>query len=153
MPYCSKCGNYTEESTCPKCGQPMVSMNGAGTQAAPAFEMKWHKFLIYFALWASGVLNCMSGLGCFTLGSAGILLGILCVAMGVFAIYVRFQLAGFKAGAPSKLLILYGVNMAISLLSMIISGDFSQVTGLITTGVTIYLTNVYYTKRASMFVN
>lgn len=38
------------------------------SQRAEAYPMKWHKFLIYFALWAGAVLNLISGVQMFSVG-------------------------------------------------------------------------------------
>ena len=78
---CKNCGAAMPEDTrfCPECGEPVgvqldanaqpaagMSAQYAAQPAAPAdkyqgFSMKWHKFLVYFALWAGALVNLFSG--------------------------------------------------------------------------------------------
>lgn len=107
-------------------------------QAKPARPMKWFKFLIYFLLFASAVLNVISGLGQITgsvyadaaegitaqmvydvfpgLKPIDIFVGIMTIGLGVFAIVVRFFLAKYKKVAPTLLLFLYIASCAINVI-------------------------------------
>ena len=85
--------------------------------------LKWHKFLVYFSLWASAVFVFMKGANLIALGIFGdtdpqvpeptslkvldIAYGVIYIALAVYHIYTRYQLARFKKGAPKHLLILY----------------------------------------------
>ena len=157
--------------------QPPQSNPGYG-----AIPMNWYKFLIYFALFASCVLNAITGLALLTgaiygdasglvysfygaLKIVDLLIGAVMIAVAVLAIITRQKLAKFKADGPSFLMILYGVNIAATVLYLILatlvvgdwllSGDVvSQY--VISTAVSIVMivvNNIYFKKRASMFVN
>ena len=144
------------------------------------YELKWHKFLIYFALWASAVMNVVSSIAYFTgsiygnsarqvynhfggMRTLDVIMGLLLLGIAGFSIYVRFQLAGFKTGAPKKLEYLYIANVAIPLLYLLAA---SSVTGLSFTDlasgtwgslagsvVMIFVNRTYYGKREALFVN
>ena len=143
--------------------------------------MKWHKFLIYFSLWANAVMSVISGAQIITgsqygppeaagqlyatvsgLKAADMVFGVLLIAMGAFFIYTRFQLAGFKAGAPNKLTIAYALDLAITLgYLMVVSGltkipvgdlmNSSVPSTIIASVVLIIVNRVYYNKRAHLF--
>lgn len=144
--------------------------------------MKWHKFLIYFALWLGALGYIVSAFMCFTgtryganadfvaqlyrsfgsLKVIDILFGIVNLALAAYAIYTRFQLAGFKPGAPNKLKLLYlfqGIIVLTQpLLTQAILGkemyviDWSKLgASLAGTALAIYITRVYYGKRAHLF--
>lgn len=148
------------------------------TPAAPGadpnnYKLGWHKFLIYFALWASGLLSIFNGaviiktgaefMGYSQLKSYGpayMFIGAAALAVGVFIIYVRFQLAGFKRGAPKKLLIAYAVTLVINLLSTVVvasmdlGSDISSSVGSIAGSVVfLIICWKYYANRAALFVN
>ncbi len=142
--------------------------------------MNWHKFLIYFSLWAGGILNVLTGVLMATganysifsdvpsaliyaiypgLQACDIVIGILTMAAGAFAICVRFLLAGFKRIGPTCLLGVYAANIVISVLYVVlasaISGmnmmDTQTLASLVTSVVMIAANRVYYSKRATMF--
>ena len=88
--------------------------------------MKWHKFLIYFSLWASAVFVFLRGAGFAALGifseesnsqsfplpgvkTLNVVYGVFYLACAVYHIYTRYQLARFRKGAPKHLLILYAI--------------------------------------------
>lgn len=85
------------------------------TQQQPKFHEWFHKFLIYFALWAlsafailygakfimSGVENGYHGTELTLL----IIVNALLIAAGLFTIKARFDLAAFRGIAPKELLI------------------------------------------------
>ncbi len=180
MAYCPKCGEFAGNNAfCSHCGakievnaapastvsatsapaadpyRPDVTVQ-ADPVAAPEFPMKWHKFMIYFSLWAGGVLSILEGLACFSAmgGSAvGVVLGILCIAMGAWAIYVRFQLAALRTGAPKMLMIFLIVNAAIGLLNALGSGDTQSFTSVLASVAYAVWNWRYYTSRAELFVN
>ena len=148
--------------------------------------MNWHKFLIYVGLWA-GALNNLWGAGQFFSGSVygemqnsfyqtfpalqwlNIAWAVVMIALAAYQIYTRFQLAGFKAGAPGKLLSIYVMNGASDVLYVVL---FAVITGisltqpdnaetilarlagrLIAVAIMFFINKVYYGKRAELFVN
>lgn len=148
--------------------------------------MNWHKFLIYFALWAGGILSIVNGVRIMTgniyglsasqleflygyyagLKVVDVLFGIFAVLIGAFTIYTRFQLAGFKEGAPNKLTITYVLslvfNLAYNLVVAAIVGlelsDFvaALVSVAISSGISIvmlFVNRTYYNNRAHLFGN
>ena len=144
--------------------------------------MGWYKFLIYFALLASCVLNALSAIGMFSgmiygdasglvyaifggLRIVDILYGLVMAAMAVLAILTRQKLAQFRKDGPTYLLMLYVINMAASVIYLIlvtvIVGDWvltGDVMGqyllvIVVSIVMIVVNNIYFKKRASLFVN
>ena len=95
------------------------------------FPMKWHNFLIYFALWANAVLMVLTAIASFTgsqydspeliyaqipgLKSVDICYSILCIGIAVFSIYTRYQLARFRKGAPGKFMLLQVLSAALGI--------------------------------------
>lgn len=144
------------------------------------YQLKWHKFLIYFSLWAGALLDLVNAYSYFTGSMYGenakgvysyysgmktldIFMGILMLAMAAYCIYVRFQLANYKAGAPKKLEFLYIANAAVMLLyllavsgvtkisiSDLASDAWTQIAGSIAF---VFINRAYYNKRAALFVN
>ena len=173
MAYCPKCGeNAGNNAFCSHCGTKInteISRNASVADpyfpdstlksdpvVQPEFPMKWHKFMIYFALWANAVINIINGLVFFSLTTsspiAGIL-GLIFLGIAVWAIYVRFQLAGLRTGAPKKLLIWMIVSVAMGLLSAIGNGD-SQAIPAVIGNISYTVWNWrYYSSREELFVN
>lgn len=144
-------------------------------------SMKWHKFLVNFALWASAVLTLLSAFQMLTgsqygtedvirrvyalyegLKGADMIFGVLQIGLAVFLIYTRFQLAGFREGAPGKLLLSYGASLLVSVgYSLVVSSithlSVAEVTSgnlaaSIAAGVAMIIVNRnYYQKRAHLF--
>ena len=100
------------------------------------FPMKWHKFLVYFALWFGAVLNFINGvtdiIGAPIIGSEdsvlsavsglrtlNVIYGIGLLAMGVIGVITALKLKGLKVGAPKWLTILYVVDGALSIVFVI----------------------------------
>ena len=92
----------------------------------PEFPMKWHKFLIYFALWAGALLNVANGMMMLNgmvygsekdaklvyalfedMKSLDMICGVFLIILAVFGIFTRFQLAGFKKNGPMCVTLLY----------------------------------------------
>ena len=143
--------------------------------------MKWHKFLIYFSLWAGAVICFLNGFQRLTgsiygskevaaqiynmygsMKTVDTVFGVLFCILGVFMIYVRFQLAGFKKGAPSKLIMLYILQLILSVGYILVTAgvcklSVSEISGpdLTTTiAISIAMTianYVYYKKRSHLF--
>ena len=108
------------------------------TPQPPQYElpMNWFKFLIYFSLFASAVLNAINGITLLTGSAYGelkeavykffdglqivdILVGLSCLAVAGFAIYTRMRLAGFYKNGPKMLNNLYISAAAINLIYVI----------------------------------
>ncbi len=151
--FCGKCGNMIPDGQafCNFCGAPMnarqpnyqqpayqqpVQPVNVQTPISTAKPMGWFKFLIYFLLWASAVLNLVSGIMAMTgaqyeiygnsaevvyyvlpdLEGLDIFCGIACIALAGLAIYTRFALAGYKAIGPKLLTVLYCASMVVALI-------------------------------------
>lgn len=184
--YCPKCGKPIPDGSpvCPECLQPLTDMaiSPAAENTAPDLPMKWYKFLIFFALWANAILNILTGithLSGMTYAAAGvtakevyayfgqglhvldIAMGVIMIALGVFSIIVRFQLAGYKKQGPKMLLVLYGVSLVVSILYSIIASamtsvnvvDSSSISSLVVSVVMIFVNYIYFKKRAHLFCN
>ena len=156
-----------------------------GQTYTPAYPMKWFQFLIYFLLFASAVLNVLSGIEQFTgkiyettpgdgmielvystfpaLKPIDIIVGILMVALGAFAIVVRFALAKYKAVGPKLLLLLYAsacvLNVIYCLAAVIVVPDLFSilapdiVTNVVTSVIMIVINNNYFKNRKELFIN
>ncbi len=128
------------------------SYNPVYTQAPVGPSMGWFKFLIYFVLFASGVLNIVNGFSYLTgsqyeeyadfiyaaidsLQTVDVLVGIMMLAAGALAIFTRFQLSGYKANGPKFLLAVYAANAVINLVYFIglnaVFSDFGSYADLI----------------------
>ncbi len=146
--FCQSCGAKIEES--PKTietdtffddnnASEKVQNNGEPTRVyVPYYPMKWFKFLIYFLLFASAVINVISGISQITgmvyydpftettaqivyqtfpgLQVVDIIIGILTIALGVLAVVVRFALAKFKAIGPKLLTLFYAFSCVINII-------------------------------------
>ena len=145
-----------------------------------ALPMKWHKFLIYFALWAGAILNGLSGLqtlfGCFggelapiydaypVLLALDLFSGLCLVGIAVFQFITRNALARLSRKAPQMVVWLYASTVILSVLQVLavwlVSGvGLSYVMTpdmwliLIEGALMTWANQVYYRKRAEMFVN
>ena len=137
------------------------------------YKLKWHKFLIYFALFASMVL-CINGTqyqerseqvySLFPgLRTVDLVWGIVLLAICAYMIYVRFQLAGFRINAPRKLSTLYIVSLACTAVYLL---AFSAVThqslgsfmgdiaaSAFSSILMLFINQNYYNKRLELFIN
>lgn len=163
--YCKNCGAQIPDAAtfCPSCGtqnavqQPSYStpqqdysapqqnyyasqQNYYAQPAAPVQPeqpMKWFKFLIYFSLFLSALLNLISGIQMLTgaqygdeaelvyaffgsLKTIDVIMGIVLLAIVAFTIYVRFRLSGFKKDGPKLLTVLYIAVLAWGILYIIL---------------------------------
>lgn len=144
--------------------------------------MGWYKFLVYFALFASCVINVIGGLSTMTgmiyrgerdlvymffggMRVVDLLIGAAMLAMAVLSIIVRQKLAQFRKDGPFYLLILYGTSIAASVLYLILAtaivGEWfltPELTSqyICTIGISVLMivvNHIYFKKRASLFVN
>ena len=148
------------------------------TPTQPDMPMGWHKFLIYFSLWAGAVVNLINGFQLLTgaqyednadwiysmyggLRGVDMLFGAAILALAAACIYVRFQLAGYKRNAPNLLMYLYVANVVVTLaypllVSMTTPLSFGEVfsaTSLVGPVAFIFINKTYYEKRMHLFVN
>ncbi len=151
----------------------------------PALGMKWYNFVIYFMLFLSCVANIWSGFQIMTgvhydkaagfegakemmyayydgLQMTDFIMGVLCVALGVYAIFVRFALAGYKKKGPLMFILMYvitiGINTIYALMIISIASEFSffqlyNPLTLIMNLVMIWANYVYFNNRKHLFVN
>ncbi len=132
--YCEKCGHQIEEgsSFCPSCGNVVVP----GRVAAPAFGMKWYKFLIYFALFAGAVLNLVNAVPYLT-GSIygedsdlvyGLIdglqildkcMGLALIGRVVLFLVTRFSLAKYRENGPKLVVACYASDIVLSILYIV----------------------------------
>jgi hypothetical protein len=155
--YCQHCGSNLDENSafCPNCGASVQqnatqTSNFTQTQQYPPqsygrppvntiqHSMKWFNFLIYFALFASAVLNLFNGIAVFTgshygtngkadffygivsdLKTLDTFMGLATIALAVFAIYTRFRLSGYRKNGPSMITLLYILTSAVNLIYII----------------------------------
>lgn len=162
-------------------------MPGQNPYSSPQFPMKWYKFLINFALIFGAVINLATGILYLTgeiyalqsttsgiivtsdlvyavfdgVQTLDIIMGVVMIALAIFAIYTRMCLAKFKSNGPMCLYILYGVGAAGSLLYnvavMAVTDldvfDAASITSIAMSAVMIALNCAYFNKRKSLFVN
>lgn len=154
-------------------------------------KMNWHIALTYFILWLIAFMDLVNGLvGVFGVqagpaadGGIGfalhvypdmnhpqifILDGVFMLAMCMYAVFVRFQLSGFKRRAPMYLTLLFVLNVVESIAytvalyvlvpEMVAANIEKGNNPLVSTGVTAAvslvtagLTWVYYQRRKEMF--
>ena len=154
-------------------------------------KMNWHIALIYFILWLMAFMSLMNGLmsvfgvqvGPTADGGMGIALhvypsmeypqlfildGVFSLMMSMYAVFVRFQLAGFKRRAPIYLTILFALNILESILYAVMLNVLvpemvaasaanganivmNTVAGAVLSAVVAALNWVYYSRRREMF--
>lgn len=193
MAFCPKCGSELEredQKFCNNCGAQLTG-TGASTDTPSSkqsdnyggFSMKWYKFLIYFALWAGGIINIIMGINYLSGGiyaatsdaqvtaemvysafgglkAVDVVYGLVVVALGALQIYTRFRLAKFKTNGPKLLYICYAAGGVASLIYSIAVGsitgtglDSSAIGSLVLNVVLFVLNYIYFNKRKSLFVN
>ena len=161
---CHKCG-YTltsSQQVCPHCGtQATVE------KEAEAYGMKWYKFLIYFLLYASAVLNAISAIMCFTGAFYDGFTDILDFAFGVYfitfatmALQTRSELYRNKRRGPKLLCALYILNAVGGVMypfgvlmytgQMLFYGSIIVIT-LVSSIVMAIVNHIYFKKRKDMF--
>ena len=188
--YCPKCGNLLAENShfCPSCGasigvtQAQVTYPYVDAEPTPAYPMKWFKFLIYFSLFFAAATHAFTGIRMLTgavygseaeliyatienLRLSDIVIGVLMLICAALCLFTRFQLSGYKKIGPLMLTVLYGYNIAISLIYIIgimavlpsevrVYMDLSTFGSDIAVSVAVMFVNrSYFNKRADLFVN
>lgn len=210
--YCSQCGNNIPDGavSCNVCGAPINQGMGTNQYQQPqqtyqpnqyqhrqwnnlqqsAFTqnngevlgMKWFKFVIWFQLFANGILNIYNGYK-YSMGkqynltdyyvqkfyntfdglqTIDITVGIMMMALGVYAIITRFFLAGFKKHGPFMYHLCLFFNILVTVIYCIliqttVVGLQIDITKMITyavTTTTLLICNiVYFGKRKHLFIN
>ena len=191
--YCPNCRATLPEGTqfCPGCGTRIASQQQAPLYQAqpyaqpgyvtPELPMNWYKFLIYFGLFASGVLNVINGILMLTGGHYNgaaefvysvfdglqvldILVGLMSIGCGAFAIYTRFRLSGFCKNGPAMLTYVYIAGAVVSVvylfgLMLIMEEAFelvdisSYIGSLAISVAMIFANKAYFDKRKHLFDN
>lgn len=126
------------------------------TEVKPDYGMKWHYFLIWFSLFFSAIINIVDGISCMEyVGQVGgaAFFGISEIALGIFLIFVRFQLSGFKVNAINLFTTAQVISIVLSVLAAIVTGIELDVSGIASAIGMIVITRAYYAKRAELFVN
>ena len=172
--FCKNCGNQIPDGAafCSVCGASVNGTDNAPVEVhepvQPAHPMKWHKFLIYFQLFLAALISLYNAVVCFRLVFLDVsglwdavyaVSGVISVLLAVLALYVRFRLAGFRKNGPKMYILFLGINCVFQVLNLLISfgSDLNTVSSaigsLLTCVLMLVLTNIYYKKRADMFVN
>lgn len=150
----------------------------ADVAAAPQRGMKWFKFIIYFQLWAGMLVNLVTAgkyfTGAYYEGNAemvyrffpalqplDIIMGVVCLALAVYAVVVQRALAKFRAKGPMMYYLMYIVNTAVTVLYLIIgsiiigqSAFTAEVAGSIIGSIVMLFVNIpYFNNRKHLFVN
>ena len=154
------------------------SFASADVVAAPQRGMKWFKFIIYFQLWAGMLVNLVTAgkyfTGAYYEGNAemvyrffpalqplDIVMGVVCLALAVYAVVVQRALAKFRAKGPMMYYLMYIVNTAVTVLYLIIgsiiigqSAFTAEVAGSIIGSLVMLFVNIpYFNNRKHLFVN
>lgn len=178
--YCGKCGKETPDGMeyCPACELQIRTQAEAPSAAAPDLPMKWYKFLVYFALFASLVINILSGVGYIKgihyLGMADqvyaaypvmkfvdIAMGVYSIGYAILALATRNNLARFSKKAPAMVTWLYALPPVVSLfyagaasLALGQSAFDGQIIGSLLYSAFLLAANIrYFKRREHMFVN
>ena len=150
----------------------------ADVAAAPQRGMKWFKFIIYFQLWAGMLVNLVTAgkyfTGAYYEGNAemvyrffpalqplDIVMGVVCLALAVYAVVVQRALAKFRAKGPMMYYLMYIVNTAATVLYLIIGSIIigqsvftAEVAGSIIGSIVMLFVNIpYFNNRKHLFVN
>ena len=154
------------------------SFASADVAAAPQRGLKWFKFIIYFQLWAGMLVNLVTAgkyfTGAYYEGNAemvyrffpalqplDIVMGVVCLALAVYAVVVQRALAKFRAKGPMMYYLMYIVNTAVTVLYLIIgsiiigqSAFTAEVAGSIIGSLVMIFINIpYFNNRKHLFVN
>ena len=183
---------------CPKCGTPLTEGNGfcpscgasVGTTYAqvtypdepiPTYPMKWFKFLIYFSLFFSAVMNAFTGIRMLTgsiyegeadlvyatfsgMKTLDMIVGVLALIGAAICLFTRFRLSGYKKNGPLMVTVLYAFNIVFSLVYLIgictilpaellaYMGISSFIGDIVVAVVMIFVNRAYFKKREDMFI-
>ncbi len=169
----------TGESASAQAGPaPAVPAPASPNAVAGELGMKWYKFVIYVQLFLSALANAVTGLNQLRIAvnffgvshHVGLMsafaqaaIGLLTIALAVFCIVVRQELAGFKRDAPQHYLVLLAASAALSVVGPIVmvfvlglSGIYASLEpsvfgGVLGTVILIVLSKTYFDRRAHLF--
>lgn len=116
--------------------------------------MTWHKWLIYGLLWLWALSYLVTGTALLEAGAS--FWGILFLALAAGCVYVRFQLARLKTGAPKKLLILFIISDVLNFLILLAFAESSDGSSMPSIAVNMIFTIAnwrYYSSREHLFIN
>ncbi len=178
--FCPSCGQpvYREQSNPNDYNLTSRQDWNNQSQRLTAMPMKWFKFVIWVQLFLSALswldkgflLLTGTAYGDYTeslyiyyggLKVVDILFGLLSIAFAVAAVYVRFQLSGFKRNGPKFYLYLLLASIGISLVYLILTSlilgtltaTVSAVSSILTSCLMYTLSRTYFKKRELLFVN
>lgn len=174
--YCNTCGAelQDEQTSCTNCGTAQIEQDISNSQ--DNITMKWFKFIIYFQLIASAVLNVINGISYLTgsiysgndfvyivfpsLMYLDKIYGVCTIVMAIFAIFVRTKLAKFRKGAIK---LYYAFLIAATIVNSIylivlksivpsvgIASNIGSIIGFV---ILLVINNIYFKKREHLFVN
>ena len=120
---------------------PYDTYNTYNTNANPVVSdnkmpMKWHKFLVYFALWAGALLSISTGVQAFlgthygeykdevyrlmpNLKTVDLVYFIACICCALFTFTTAVFLLKYKSAGPKMLIAMYGLNCAVEIIYII----------------------------------
>ncbi len=141
------------------------------------YNMKWYKFIVYFALFFSAAVNLISAIMCFSGFSQTNMLyheypafiamdmiyGLLLIGISVFALVTRNDLYFMKKRGPKLLCVFYAINAVMNLLYIVIASIILKNTELLSKSIwliisilgsalMIVLNWIYFNKRKDIFV-
>lgn len=142
--FCSNCGAPTQESQ-PQSAAPAPtytppqSFAPAGSLGVQAFPMNWYKFIIWFQLFASALMNAVMGLVAVTgtqygggaeqvydlvpmLKPLDLIYGSLLVGSALLALVTRGRLRRFCKNGPVLYHILLGLQIVLPVFYQVVSG-------------------------------
>lgn len=190
MAFCQSCGREipNDSKFCPHCGatqttaqngfQPNMNFNQTFT-TANNLPMNWYKFLIYVALFLGAISNAYAGIQLITGGQyqdmaswvylyypslkmIDVVIGIVSIALAIFAIVVRQKLANFQSDGPKMLLMLYIGSIAMSVIYLILVAGVvgsgivdasTMIPSLAVSVVMVIVNKMYFDKRQHLFIN
>lgn len=159
--------------------------SGNSLRSNQAYKMKWYKFIIYFQLFAGALGAVLNGVVYYifvkmvpsdievslALNIANICYSAIYIASGIFALFVRHQMAKYKKNAPllyNVCLLLNGVLPMIALIPIklmipditFVDYIFKAKNYILANGITlvmacimVWLNNIYFGKRKGLFVH
>ena len=175
-PYCGEPINDDTLVTCTACGKSLEVSNEVPVKSE--HSMKWFKFLIYFSLFASAVINLLGAVNLFSgnyygeyseqvysvydgLKAFDIFYGLILLGVAALAVVTRMKLAGYKADGPKFLYGLYIADLVMTLVYSVgvcvITGEnvitAQVISGIVVSCVMIWVNYVYFNKRKALFCN
>ena len=165
--FCTVCGAQVENTpplpadpaTLPRNTHPALAqvLNKLGNEVPTIKDSEYFANAFNAVQYFAGLFSDPDGFGAWS--AIYIFYGVAYAVTAVLAIYARFRLAGFRQNGPKAYLAFLCVNCALNALNLVnaigteIYAVSSAVSTLLTIAVMMILTNIYYKKRADLFVN